>query len=130
MKKLLPVTPVFTFPAQAMGQLSNRPDAFAGVRKLPMGAFRGRHQRGSTGGEERITSNGSGFADGEKHAGNTSRVNTELFPEFANVWDSVGEGCLKAGKSKEALAAYENALRIAKKLRTAIDAVKTRKNNK
>lgn len=40
------------------------------------------------------------------------KVNTELYPEIANCWDSYGEALLKAGDKEASLAAYKNALSI------------------
>jgi CubicO group peptidase (beta-lactamase class C family) len=40
------------------------------------------------------------------------KLNTELFPDIANCWDSYGEGLLVAGKNKESYQAYKNALEI------------------
>lgn len=38
--------------------------------------------------------------------------NTELFPESANVWDSLGESYLKAGDEKQAAANYRKSLEL------------------
>jgi CubicO group peptidase (beta-lactamase class C family) len=51
------------------------------------------------------------------------RLNTELFPEVANCWDSYGEGLLATGHKKEALAAYKKALEIRPDLPSALEAV-------
>ncbi len=40
------------------------------------------------------------------------RLNTELFPNSANVWDSYGEALLQAGRRDQALAMYRKALAI------------------
>ena len=40
------------------------------------------------------------------------KLNTELFPNIGNCWDSYGEALLKKGNKKEALAAYKKALSI------------------
>lgn len=39
-------------------------------------------------------------------------LNTELFPNSANVWDSYGEALLKAGRRDQALAMYRKALAL------------------
>ena len=52
------------------------------------------------------------------------KLNTELFPEVANCWDSYGEGLLKKGDKKGALKAYKKALTIRPDLPTAKEAVK------
>jgi len=38
------------------------------------------------------------------------KLNTELFPESANTWDSLGEGYMTAGKTELAIASYEKSL--------------------
>lgn len=53
------------------------------------------------------------------------KLNTALFPGVANVWDSYGEGLLRAGDSSAALAAYQKALRLDPDLPTARKAVRT-----
>jgi tetratricopeptide (TPR) repeat protein len=40
------------------------------------------------------------------------RLNTEHFPESANVWDSLGEGHLAAGERDAAIEAYEKSLEL------------------
>ena len=40
------------------------------------------------------------------------KLNTEMFPDVGNCWDSYGEALLKHGQKKEALAAYKKALAI------------------
>ena len=37
-------------------------------------------------------------------------LNTELFPQSANVWDSLGEGYMKAGERTKAMEAYRKSL--------------------
>lgn len=37
-------------------------------------------------------------------------LNTQLFPEASNAWDSLGEACLAAGDEEAALAHYEYSL--------------------
>ena len=41
-----------------------------------------------------------------------SRVNTEVFPQSANVWDSLGDGYRAAGNREAAIESYEKALAI------------------
>lgn len=50
-------------------------------------------------------------------------LNTELFPEIGNVWDSYGEALLKKGKKQEALKAYKKALSINPNIPSAKKAV-------
>jgi tetratricopeptide (TPR) repeat protein len=52
------------------------------------------------------------------------KLNTELFPDIGNCWDSYGEGLLKMGDKKAALAAYKKALSINPDIPTAQDAVR------
>lgn len=52
------------------------------------------------------------------------KLNTELFPNIANCWDSYGEALLKSGNEKAALAAYEKALSINPNIRSSQKAVK------
>ena len=40
------------------------------------------------------------------------RMNTELFPESWNVWDSLGEGLMTKGDKKDAIANYEKSLKL------------------
>jgi len=40
------------------------------------------------------------------------RYNTELYPQAANVWDSLGDGLDRAGRKDEALESYRRALAI------------------
>ncbi len=51
-------------------------------------------------------------------------LNTKLFPEIANCWDSYGEALLAAGKKKESLKAYKKALSIRPDIPSALAAVK------
>jgi predicted alpha/beta superfamily hydrolase len=43
----------------------------------------------------------------------TFRYNTELYPESANVWDSLGDALDRAGEKDEALASYRKAVSLA-----------------
>lgn len=51
------------------------------------------------------------------------KLNTELFPDVANCWDSYGEGLLAQGKKALALEAYRKALAIDPGMPTAREAV-------
>lgn len=53
------------------------------------------------------------------------KLNTELFPEVANTWDSYGEALLEKGEKEAALAAYKKALSIDPNLPSAQQAVRT-----
>jgi len=55
------------------------------------------------------------------------RLNTELFPEVVNCWDSLGEALLKSGKRSEALKAYQKALELEPDLPSALKALKEMK---
>ncbi|MGB7202463.1 MAG: tetratricopeptide repeat protein [Pyrinomonadaceae bacterium] len=57
------------------------------------------------------------------------RVNTELYPNSANAFDSLGETLARAGKRDEAIKAYEKALAIDPKFPTSIEALKRLKGN-
>lgn len=52
------------------------------------------------------------------------KLNTELYPESANVFDSYGEALANAGKREEAIKAYEKALQIAPGYPSAVEAVR------
>jgi len=45
--------------------------------------------------------------------------NTQLFPNSANVFDSLGEGYYRAGRKSEALANYKKAVNLDPKLESA-----------
>ena len=51
-------------------------------------------------------------------------LNTELFPQVANCWDSLGEAWLKKGDKKKALEMYKKALSIDPMLPSAREMVK------
>ena len=52
------------------------------------------------------------------------KLNTELFPDTGNCWDSYGEALLEKGNKKEALKAYKKALKINPNIPSAKKAVK------
>ncbi|MBK8556764.1 MAG: serine hydrolase [Lewinellaceae bacterium] len=52
------------------------------------------------------------------------QLNTEIFPDVANCWDSLGEALLKNGDKPAALDAYKKALSIRPDLPTAKQAVR------
>lgn len=52
------------------------------------------------------------------------KLNTELYPNIANCWDSYGEGLLALGKKEESLKAYKKALSIRPDMPTAKKMVK------
>lgn len=57
------------------------------------------------------------------------RVNTELYPNSANAFDSLGEALSIAGKRDEAITAYEKAISIDPKFASAIEALKKLRGN-
>lgn len=57
-------------------------------------------------------------------AANAFSLNTELFPEDPNVWDSYGEVLLNQGKKQEALSMYQKALSIDPEFPSALEKVK------
>ncbi len=56
------------------------------------------------------------------------KLNTELFPNIGNCWDSYGEALLKTGRKVEALQAYKKALEINPSIPSAQKAVKELEN--
>jgi len=52
------------------------------------------------------------------------KLNTEIFPNIANCWDSYGEALAKSGNREEAIEAYEKALSIRPNLESAKNALK------
>ena len=58
------------------------------------------------------------------HWGELFKLNTELFPDIGNGWDSYGEALLKKGDKKAALSAYKKALVINPNIVSAQKAVK------
>ncbi|HZJ36569.1 MAG TPA: serine hydrolase [Gillisia sp.] len=57
------------------------------------------------------------------------KLNTELFPNVANTWDSYGEALLKSGNNDGALRAYEKALEINPNIPSAMKMIKELKRN-
>ena len=58
------------------------------------------------------------------------KLNTEMFPNVANCWDSYGEGLATSGKKEEAITAYEHALYIRPNLESSKMALAKLKNDK
>ena len=58
------------------------------------------------------------------------KVNTELYPNSANTYDSLGETLANAGKRDEAIKAYEKALAIDPNFPSSVTALRTLKGNK
>ncbi len=56
------------------------------------------------------------------------KLNTELFPEVGNTWDSYGEALMKKGDKKAALSAYKKALEINPDIPSARQAVEVLEN--
>lgn len=56
------------------------------------------------------------------------KLNTELFPQIGNCWDSYGEALLKQGDREAALLAYKKALEINPNITTAKEMVKELEN--
>ena len=52
------------------------------------------------------------------------KINTELYPESFNVYDSMGEALVRAGKNEEAIASYQKALELNPNLISSIEALK------
>ncbi len=57
------------------------------------------------------------------------KVNTELYPDSANAFDSLGEALANAGRRDEAIKAYEKALSIDPRFQTSIEGLKRLKGN-
>ena len=55
------------------------------------------------------------------------QLNTKLFPNDANVWDSLGEGYLKQGALLKAKTYYQKALDLDPEIQSAIDALQKMK---
>ena len=52
------------------------------------------------------------------------KINTELYPQSFNVYDSMGEALAKAEKNEEAIASYQKALELNPNLISSIEALK------
>jgi tetratricopeptide (TPR) repeat protein len=65
-------------------------------------------------GEGSLNTFGYQLLEGKDSAGAVQifKLNTELFPESANVWDSLAEAYMKAGDPKNAQMNYEKALTV------------------
>jgi tetratricopeptide (TPR) repeat protein len=50
-------------------------------------------------------------------------LNTELFPDAFNTWDSLGEACLKLGRREDAVRFYERSLALNAQNRSAREAL-------
>ena len=87
-------------------------DSYSRIRNL-VNAHRGDSDAQSTI-ESRINAAGyrAGFAGDLDRAANLLEMNTELFPESANVWDSFAEITLYLGDRERAIDLYEKALEI------------------
>lgn len=70
------------------------------------------------------------FNDRTEDAVAIFRLNTELFPNIANCWDSYGEALLKSGEKEAALSAYKKALKINPNIPSAKKMVKELEQNK
>ncbi|MGH9947977.1 MAG: S41 family peptidase [Pyrinomonadaceae bacterium] len=57
------------------------------------------------------------------------KINTELYPESANAFDSLGEAYATAGKRDEAIKSYEKALKIDPGFASSRDALRKLKGN-
>ncbi|MBX7172434.1 MAG: tetratricopeptide repeat protein [Pyrinomonadaceae bacterium] len=57
------------------------------------------------------------------------KLNTELYPDSANVFDSYGEALANAGKREEAIKAYERALQLSPNYPSAVEALQKLKGN-
>ena len=56
------------------------------------------------------------------------KLNTEIFPDIANCWDSFGEALAKKGNKEKAIEAYEKALSIRPHLESSKKALEKLKN--
>ena len=57
------------------------------------------------------------------------KLNVEFYPSSANVYDSLGDALVAAGRADEAIKSYEKALSIDPNYQTSIDALKRLKKN-
>ena len=58
------------------------------------------------------------------------KFNTELFPDDANTWDSLGEAYMVSGNIEQAIENYEKSLRLNPQNTNAVDKLKELKGNK
>jgi len=56
-------------------------------------------------------------------------INTDLFPHSANVYDSLGEACMEAGKRKLAIANYKRSLELDPNNTNAVEMLKKLRGN-
>lgn len=63
------------------------------------------------------------FKDKKQESVEVFKLNTRLFPEVANCWDSLGEGLLVTGEREQALEAYQKALSLDPALPSALEAI-------
>jgi len=52
------------------------------------------------------------------------KLNTELYPDAWNVWDSYGEALANTGKTSEAIIAYKRSLQLNPSSATGMEALK------
>ena len=57
------------------------------------------------------------------------KLNAESYPSSANVYDSLGDALVAAGRNDEAIKSYERAVSIDPNFQTSIDALKRLKKN-
>jgi len=57
------------------------------------------------------------------------KLNTEYYPASANVYDSLGDALVTAGRTDEAIKSYERAISIDPNMQTSIDAIKRLRKN-
>jgi tetratricopeptide (TPR) repeat protein len=57
------------------------------------------------------------------------KLNTEYYPASANVYDSLGDALVTAGRTDEAIKSYERAVSIDPNMQTSIDAIKRLRKN-
>ena len=76
--------------------------------------------------EAEFNAYGYAFLQGDKidEAITMFRINTEMYPESWNVYDSLGEALLKAGNTEDAARMYEKSLALNPESPTGIEALK------
>jgi tetratricopeptide (TPR) repeat protein len=57
------------------------------------------------------------------------KLNTELYPESANAFDSLGEAYANQGNKEEAIKSYEKALKIDPAFASSVEALRKLKGN-